>query len=116
MLLAYRPRRRCPMSRNCRARLLLAVLFLVAATVLGHTGPVRAVAFAPDGKTLASGSADQTIRLWDPATGKLIRQLAAQEPIVSLAISPDSQTLVAGTAYGSVRVFGVAKGLELRVI
>ena len=45
-------------------------------TLTGHGGEVLAVAFAPDGRLLASGSSDQTIRLWDPVTGeerKLLR-------------------------------------------
>jgi WD40 repeat protein len=37
----------------------------------GHTNSVWALAFSPDGKTLASGSADQTVRLWETATGQL---------------------------------------------
>jgi WD40 repeat protein/serine/threonine protein kinase len=39
-------------------------------TLEGHVGPILTVAFAPDGKTLATGSADNTVRLWNPRTSK----------------------------------------------
>ena len=39
-------------------------------TLKGHTSLVLSVAYSPDGKTLASGGGDQTIKLWDVATGK----------------------------------------------
>ncbi len=38
----------------------------------GHTGEVNSVAFAPDGGTLASAGADQSVRLWDTATHRRI--------------------------------------------
>jgi len=41
----------------------------IQATLKGHTGEVWSVAFSPDGKTLGSGSSDQTVKLWDVATG-----------------------------------------------
>jgi WD40 repeat protein len=40
------------------------------ATLKGHKEAVVCVAYSPDGKTLASGSRDETIKLWDVATGK----------------------------------------------
>ena len=41
-----------------------------AQPLTGHTGAVSSVAFSPDGTRLASGSADNTVRLWDAATGQ----------------------------------------------
>ena len=41
----------------------------------GHTDDVNSVSFSPDGQTLASGSSDETLRLWDVGTGRVIRTL-----------------------------------------
>ena len=56
----------------------------------GHTAPVESVSFSPDGKTLASGSADKTVRLWDIATGKEERVLIGHTAsITSLSFSQE---------------------------
>jgi len=43
----------------------------VQQTLEGHSGLIQSIAFSPDGKLLASGSDDRTVRLWDIATGNL---------------------------------------------
>jgi WD40 repeat protein len=63
---------------------------------------VSAVAFSPDGKTLATAGSDRAVRLWEVATGKERGRLAGHRGWVSaVAFSPDGRTLAAGT-YGSV--------------
>lgn len=60
----------------------------------GHTRSVTAIAFSPDGKILASGGKDETIRLWDAVTGEQKKQLIGHKwAISSLAFSPDGKTL-----------------------
>ena len=62
-------------------------------TLSGHRGTVYSVALSPDGSTLASGSYDHTIRLWDLHTGKLKRTLTGHtERIYSVAFNPDGNT------------------------
>jgi WD40 repeat protein len=57
-------------------------------------GSVNAVAYRPDGKQLATGGDDGTIRLWDTSSGKLVRMLLG-EPVGSLSWSKDGKVLTA---------------------
>ncbi len=63
-----------------------------------HTKPINAIAFSPDGRWLASGSSDDTIKIWDVATGQLLRTLYGHSSNVNaLAVSPDGKTLASGS-------------------
>ena len=56
-------------------------------------GAVESVAFSADGKTLGSGGYDDTARVWDVATGKLLATLERDDPVLAVAFSPDGKPL-----------------------
>src|SRR5215510_14022487 len=62
-----------------------------------HGGPVLALAFSPDGKTLASVSGDGSLRLWESATGKEVRRfLGHRGEVRCVAFAPDGNSLLSG--------------------
>jgi WD40 repeat protein len=80
----------------------------------GHQGAVPAVAVSSDGTTVASGSYDRSIRLWNVATGQVRAVLVGHaHPIQSLSFSPDGQTLASKShADGEIRLWETATGKE----
>jgi WD40 repeat protein len=82
-------------------------------TITAHAGGVNAVAFTADGKTLATGGADNAVRLWDVATGKERATLRGhREAVTSVAIAPDGKTLFSGSGDKTIKVWDVATGQE----
>src|SRR5260370_16522764 len=98
-------------TRNQRSGALLLVIAGLAlltpaplpaqpvATLEGHTGEVNKVVFSPDGRRLASGSWDQTVKVWNAQTGQEALSLTGHTKYVStLAFSPHGRRILSRSA------------------
>lgn len=73
----------------------------------GHKSPVLSVTFSGDGLTLASGSVDETVRLWDVATGKALTVLPGEGYYYSVAFNRESNALITGSGDNSAKIWPV---------
>ena len=79
----------------------------------GHGQSVQAITFGPDGKWIATGSYDGTIKVWDVEEGRELRALIGHTGAVkALTISPDGQTLISSATDKTIRIWTLGLGEE----
>ncbi|MBG1267021.1 serine/threonine-protein kinase [Nostoc sp. WHI] len=88
--------------------------YSLLSTLSGHAWAVLTVAFSPDGQILATGSDDNTIKLWEVNTGQLISTLLSHSwSVVAVAFTDDSETLLSASCDKTVKLWRVSTGEEI---
>ncbi len=87
-----------------------------AMTLRGHDEVVYLVAFSPDGKRIISGSRDNTIKVWDAATGAELMTLRGHDGLDSIAFSPDGKRIFSASDDKTIKIWDAANGAELMTL
>src|SRR5262245_12756390 len=110
-----------PMVRGHFLAIVLAIIFVTESPaqpvrqVVAHDGVVGATAYRPDGAWLATGGAERVVRVWDPASGKIVHTLTGHGgPVTALAFSPDGATLASADADGRMLLWKPGQASSLR--
>jgi WD40 repeat protein len=89
-------------------------------TLKGHAEAVNCVAFSPDDKSLATGSDDKTVKLWDVSSGKNTATLKGHPlPVTFVAFSPDGKTVISAcrsAEKGAILLWDVATGKNISTL
>ena len=83
---------------------------------LSHNDQIVAIAFSPDGLTLAAASDDKTARIWEIATGREYAVLKHQALISAVAFSPDGRMLATASDDKTARIWDVTTGQQCAVL
>jgi|HubBroStandDraft_2_1064218.scaffolds.fasta_scaffold33876_1 WD40 repeat protein len=87
--------------------------FLGRYRVLSHKAEVNALAFSPDSRLLATGSADRIAVIWDVATSQRMIEMEHTSQVGSVAFSPDGRRLATGSADNAISLWEAATGRSL---
>lgn len=83
----------------------------------GHSNRIFSVAFSPNGQFLASASADRTIKLWSPHTGKCLKTLHGHGSWVwAVAFTPDNNLLASASYDHTIKMWDVSSGGCVRTL
>ncbi|KAG9096381.1 hypothetical protein FS749_008615 [Ceratobasidium sp. UAMH 11750] len=94
----------------------LSTGLMIGEPIEGHTGYVESIACSPDGEHFVSGSYDESLRIWDASTGKLVRLVGIPlrghhtGAVKSVAYSPNSAHIVSGSRDQTIRIWDARTG------
>lgn len=83
----------------------------------GHTREISSLAISPNGKLIATGSVDLTVKVWDTASKQCVSTLEGHDgDVQAMAFSPDGKLLASGEIYKKIKLWDVATKKETRML